>query len=287
MYHILYVASSSRRTKGARAWTESASPGDPFGSTTPTLSKTVLVGVGGTLGADAVANVARPRLPRSDAGVPADAARGPNAGTLTKVASRAAAITTQRMGDHGALLDLVDPEDPNLRPIDDRRREDASLLAEGRDREGGPEHVLEGQLLVPGRIREAFDFLREAPQVLLVRLVDDGDGQPLVRGGRDPDVVVFLDDDFAVLVVDGTVQGRELLEGAEDRLDEKREERQLDSLPLRGLPEVFPQVDELGHVHLLDVREVGRRHVRLRHLLEDPLAEAVDRDPFLAAAGPG
>src|SRR5207247_8762286 len=101
MYHILYVASSSRRTKGARAWTESASPGDPFGSTTPTLSKTVLGGVGGTLGADAVANVARPRLPRSDAGVPADAARGPNAGTLTKVPSRAAAITPHRMGAHG------------------------------------------------------------------------------------------------------------------------------------------------------------------------------------------
>src|SRR5438046_9976255 len=101
MYHILYVASSSRRTKGARAWTEAASRGDRFGSTAPTLSKTVLVGVGGTLGADAVANVARPRLPGSDAGVPADAARGPNAGTLTKVASRAAAITTQRMGAHG------------------------------------------------------------------------------------------------------------------------------------------------------------------------------------------
>src|SRR5438093_10744458 len=101
MYQILYVASSSRRTKGGRAWTESASPGDPFGSTTPTLSKTVLVGVGGTLGADAVANVARPRLPGSDAGVPADAARGPNAGTLTQVASRAAAIPTQRMAAHG------------------------------------------------------------------------------------------------------------------------------------------------------------------------------------------
>src|SRR5438094_8416417 len=134
--------------------------------------------------------------------------------------------------DHGALLDLVDAEDPDLGPVDDRRREDASVLAEGRDREGGPEHVLEGQLLFPGRIREAFDFLREAPQVPLVRLVDDGDGQPLVRGGRDPDVVVSLDDDFAVLVVDGAVERRELLEAP--RTDLMKNGRNVSLIPFRS-----------------------------------------------------
>src|SRR5207247_371991 len=134
--------------------------------------------------------------------------------------------------DHGALLDLVDAEDPDFGPVDDRRREDASLLAEGRDREGGPEHVLEGQLLVPGGVREAFDFLRETPQVLLVRLVDDGDGQPLVRGSRDPDVVVFLDDDFAVLVVDGTVRAGNSLRAP--RTDLMKNGRNVRLIPFRS-----------------------------------------------------
>src|SRR6266571_214563 len=40
-YHILYVPSDSRRTNGPRADTESASPGDPFGSTTPAFPNTV------------------------------------------------------------------------------------------------------------------------------------------------------------------------------------------------------------------------------------------------------
>src|SRR2546428_11331858 len=47
---------------------------------------------------------------------------------------------------------------------------------------------------------------------------------------------------------------------------------------------MIPQVDDFGHVHLVDVREMGCRDVRLRHLVEDPLAQAVDRDPFLRAA---
>src|SRR5207245_1999505 len=48
--------------------------------------------------------------------------------------------------------------------------------------------------------------------------------------------------------------------------------------------QMIPQVDDFGHVHLVDVCEMGGRDVRLRHLVEDPLAQAVDRDPFLRAA---
>src|SRR5205823_1123127 len=40
-YHILYVPSASRRTNGVRAYTESAVPGGPLGTTTPALPKTV------------------------------------------------------------------------------------------------------------------------------------------------------------------------------------------------------------------------------------------------------
>src|SRR5207245_7708871 len=34
----------------------------------------------------------------------------------------------------------------------------------------------------------------------------------------------------------------------------------------------------------VDVREMGCRNVRLRHLVEDPFAQAVDRDPLFRAA---
>src|SRR2546428_11509339 len=47
---------------------------------------------------------------------------------------------------------------------------------------------------------------------------------------------------------------------------------------------MIPQVDDLGHVHLVDVREMGCRDVRLRHLVEDPLAQAMNRNPLLRAA---
>src|SRR6266568_1196783 len=130
----------------------------------------------------------------------------------------------------GTLLDLVDAEDRDLGPVDDRRRQDAALLPERRDRERRALDVREGELLVPRCRREAVDLPREVPQVPLVRVVDHGDGQALVRRGGDPDVIVPLDDDLPSLVVDGRVQGRELRERRDDGLDEEREERQLDPL---------------------------------------------------------
>src|SRR2546428_338208 len=48
--------------------------------------------------------------------------------------------------------------------------------------------------------------------------------------------------------------------------------------------DVIVKVDELRHVDLLDVREVGRRDVGFRHLLEDALPQPMDRDSLLAAA---
>src|SRR6266568_1292545 len=183
----------------------------------------------------------------------------------------------------GPLLDFVDTEDRDLGPVDDRRREDAALLAEGGDRERRALDVRQGELLVARRAREAVDLPREVPEVPLVRVVDHGDRQALVRRGGDPDVVVPPDDDLPPFVVDGRVQGRELRERCDDGFDEEREERQLDPLAVRRLLEVVPQRHELGHVDLLDVRERGGGRVRLRHLLEDPLPQAEDRDALLRA----
>src|SRR5437773_2101905 len=113
--------------------------------------------------------------------------------------------------------------------------------------------------------------------------MDDRDDEAFVRRGRDPDVEVFLQHDLAAFVVHGRVQRGEFLQGTQDRFDEEREEGELEALPFRGLLQVVPQVDQLGHVHLFDVREMGRGHVGLRHLFEDPLAKAVDRNPLLPA----
>src|SRR5437899_2920691 len=189
--------------------------------------------------------------------------------------------------DDRTLLDLVDGQDGDLGPVDDRRCEDAPFLAERRDREGGALDVLEGEFLVPRGRSQPLDFFREVPQALLVGLVDDRDREAFVRGGRDSDVVVSLDHDLSSLVVDGGVQVRELHERREDRFDEKGQEGQLDSLAVRGRFQVIAQVDQLRHVDLLDVCEVGRRDVGFRHLLEDSLPQPVDRDSLLAAARGG
>src|SRR5437870_5006315 len=185
----------------------------------------------------------------------------------------------------GPLLDPVHPEDGDLGPVDDWRREDAAFFAERSDREGGALDVLQGELLVPRRGPEPIDFLREVPEAFLVGLVDDGDRKALVRGGRDADVVVSLDDDLPSLVVDGGVQGREFHQRREDGLDEEREEGEFDSLALRGGFQMVAQVDELGHVDLFHVREVSRGCVGLRHFLEDPLPQPMNRDPLFAGGG--
>src|SRR2546426_1220543 len=189
------------------------------------------------------------------------------------------------VSDDGPLLDLVHPEDGDLGPVDDRRGEDAAFLAERGDREGGPLDVLQGEFLVPRRGREPVDFFREVPEAFLVGLVDNGDREALVRGRRDADVVVSLDDDLPSLVVDGGVQGREFYQRREDGLGEEREEGEFDSLALRGGFQMVAQVNELGHVDLFHIREVSRGGVRFRHLLEDPLPQPMDRDPLFAGGG--
>src|SRR5213594_1158286 len=183
------------------------------------------------------------------------------------------------------LLDLVHPEDGDLGPVDDRRGEDAPFLAERGDCEGGPLDVLQGEFLVPRRGREPVDFFREVPEAFLVGLVDNGDREALVRGRRDADVVVSLDDDLPSLVVDGGVQGREFYQRREDGLGEEREEGEFDSLALRGGFQMVAQVNELGHVDLFHIREVSRGGVRFRHLLEDPLPQPMNRDPLFAGGG--
>src|SRR3989454_8042027 len=143
--------------------------------------------------------------------------------------------------DDRTLLDLVDAQDGDIGPVADRRCEDAPFLAERRDREGGALDVLEGEFLVPRGRSQPLDFFREVPEALLVGLVDDRDREAFVRGGRDSDVVVSLYHDLSSLVVDGGVQVWELHERREDRFYGKGEERELDSLAVRGRVEGVAQ----------------------------------------------
>src|SRR5712692_922774 len=187
--------------------------------------------------------------------------------------------------DDGSLFDLVHAEDGDLGPVDDWCREDAAFLTERGDREGGPLDVLQGEFLVARCRGEPINFFREVPEPFLVGLVHNGDREALVRGRRDADVVVSFDDDLRSLVVDGGVQRREFHQRREDGFDEEREERELDPLALRGGFQMVAQVDELGHIDLFHIGEMSRRDVGLRHLLENPLAQPMNRDPLFAAGG--
>ena len=97
--------------------------------------------------------------------------------------------------DFGFLVEAADAEDRGLRLVDDRR---AELLAEDAGvgkREGAAGDLVRSELLVAGAVGQVDDGARDAEEVLLLGLLDDGDDQaPVERDGdADVDVLVVAD----------------------------------------------------------------------------------------------
>src|SRR5260370_15936660 len=100
--------------------------------------------------------------------------------------------------DLGFFVEAADTEDGALRLIDDRC---AELLAEDAgvgEREGAAGDFVRSELLAAGALSHVDDAAGDAEEVLLLRLLEDGDDEAPVQRDGDADVdVLVVADGFA------------------------------------------------------------------------------------------
>ncbi len=112
--------------------------------------------------------------------------------------------------------------------------------------------------------------------------MDDGHDEPRVRRGGDPDIVVLLVYELVGLLVDGAIEGRVSHEGVGHRLDDERQERELDPAALCLRRQPLSHLHEPRSVALLDEGEVRSGGRGLAHPLGDLTTYADDRLASLA-----
>src|SRR5262245_52760270 len=114
--------------------------------------------------------------------------------------------------------------------MDDGRGEESADVADRGDRKGASAQVFKTGFAVAGLVAETFDFARDIQQVALVGILHDWDNQAGGRGDRDADVVAVMEHDLARLLVERSVDERNLLEGMRDGFREESEVRDLGAL---------------------------------------------------------
>src|SRR5215213_6039881 len=82
--------------------------------------------------------------------------------------------------DDGALLDLVHPEYRNLRHGEDGRGDERAEDAAVGDSESAAPQIVQGQLALAGLGSKVGYALFDPGEVLVVRVADNGDDEPLV-----------------------------------------------------------------------------------------------------------
>ena len=183
--------------------------------------------------------------------------------------------------DHRALLDLVDAQDRDLGRVDHGGGQQPADRAQARDRERRAPDLVGLDRPVAGLLGQALNLRRQLQHAQTIRVLDHRDDQTAIRGRRDPDVVVALDDDLLLLVVDVGVEPGVLLQRPDRGLDDERQVRELDALLLGQGEQLRPQLDELRDVDLVDVGEVGRGGLGVAHVVGDALADALDGHALL------
>ena len=108
---------------------------------------------------------------------------------------------------------------------------------------------------------------RDLEDVLAVGFLDDGHEQAIRRVRREPDVEVLLEDQVLAGFVERAVEHREFAHGAQRRLHDERQRRDLHALRRGLLLERAAQRLEIGDVALVvlrDVRDVDPRGLQAR-----------------------
>ena len=148
-----------------------------------------------------------------------------------------------------------------------------------------PERSSRGRLAAAGQRRQPFDLARQLDDREPVGVANHGHDQPRVGRGRQADVAVAPLHDLARRVVQGGVELRELRQRLRRRLDDERQERQLDAARRQPLVRALAQRHQVGAVDLLDVGVVRRGLLRPHEVLGDLLAHAAERQAHVVAVG--
>src|SRR5687767_14826386 len=152
---------------------------------------------------------------------------------------------------HRALLDLVEPEDPDLRRIQDGRAQKRAEYAAVGDGERAAFEIREGERAVLRAPREIADLFLDLGERHPVRVAENRHHQTFARANSDTDVVIPLEDHFVTL--DLRIDPGELTERADRSLHEERRDTEANAVPLlEGLLVALPQRHHGGHVHFVE-----------------------------------
>ena len=172
-------------------------------------------------------------------------------------------------------------QDRDLRVVHERRGEEPALRTRRRHRERATREVLELELLVARRGGEALDLLRQRVQAEPVGAAHDGDGEPVVRCGRDGDVVVPLEHDLLRRVVQARVEHRILAQRGDERAHDVGHVGELHAGGLRCRRRLRAVCDNGREIGLGDKRELRHGACGVRHVLGNALAQAGERNALL------
>src|SRR5262249_52023363 len=138
------------------------------------------------------------------------------------------------LDDHRRLIDRANAENRDLRLIDHRRADKTAETAEVGDREGAAGNLVRLELPGAGEAREIHTRELETEDILLVRIADHGNDQPVLQRDRDPDIDFVVIDD--VVIIERRVEQRILPEAGYRRARDERQVGQREAVVGLELP---------------------------------------------------
>ena len=179
----------------------------------------------------------------------------------------------------GTVLNVVEPEDADLRGIEDGRAEHGAIDATVADGEGATAEIIQREGAVLRFFGHGADGALELGERETVSIADDGDNKSFGRADGNANVEVVFEDDFVTL--NFAVELRKRFERADGRFDEKGGDAKPNPVTLferffvRGAA-----VHDRAHVHFVKGGEHGGGLLCLDEAAGDGLAAARHFDAF-------
>src|SRR5215831_13298695 len=158
--------------------------------------------------------------------------------------------------DHRLFPPPRHPENGHLRVVDDGNRPCAHKGADVRDGEAAPAQVVQGGLAVAHPLGERGQLAGQLHHGLLVHVANHRNDQAAFGGHRDAEMAVALENQLARPRIETRVELGTLAKRQRRRLEEEAREGEGDAVLLRRLEAPRHHGVEVGHVGLVEVRDV-------------------------------
>ena len=172
---------------------------------------------------------------------------------------------------HRPVLDLVHPENPGLRRVEDRGREQRAEDAAVGDGEGAAGEIVRRDLAVASPPGQFLDPALQVGQAERVRAPDHRHHEPALGAHRDAEMHLAMVDDVGA--VDLGVDHGHIAERPDAGAAEQGHQPQIHAVPVAERFAVAPAGGQEGReIHLVERGEDGRGPLRLHEPLGDPAA---------------